>query len=57
MSNIKKPRQGGARYDSKEWGTQTIFMTADELCKFFKSVTNKLNKPTKQINSLHNSEY
>ncbi len=47
MSNIKKTRQGGARYDAKEWGTQIFFMIANELYQFFKSVTKKLIKPTK----------
>lgn len=40
----KTSRRGGARIDNKEFGTQTVFMTKEELAAHLKALSDRLNK-------------
>lgn len=44
VCKVKKPRRGGERTDNKEFGTQTVSMTIDELMAHLKALSEKLDK-------------
>lgn len=42
--NKSKPKYGGARYDNRQWGIQTVSMTSEQLYALFDKLKRRLSK-------------